>query len=265
MTKMTEKKIEFKPGVYENIPYEEYAQIPAYRSHDLTSAIKCPYSWKYKKDLEQTPALLEGRVQHTVFLEHHNFDKEFAIQPKIDRRTKAGREEYEDFIASLDNRTPITQELYDTCMERREVVQDYVPGPTDKVEHTLVFEWHGQPFKCRMDWYDGKVIWDLKTCRDASPRGFRGAINSFNYHMQSALYIDACHSLGLTAEGFNFLAQEKQHPYPYVVYTLSKEALQYARARNEQALQLILRCENQSSFKPYDLEGIQTIDLQDLN
>ena len=68
-----------KPGIYENIPYEEYDAIPAYRSHDLTTVIKCPYSWKHRKALTETPALLEGRVQHTVFLEKHNFDKEFII------------------------------------------------------------------------------------------------------------------------------------------------------------------------------------------
>ena len=92
---------EFKIGVYEDLPYEDYAQIPAFRSHDLTSVIKCPFSWKYRKDLEQTPALLEGRVQHTVFLEHHKFNEEFVIQPKFDRRTKDGRADYEDFMANI--------------------------------------------------------------------------------------------------------------------------------------------------------------------
>tara|TARA_R100000329_G_scaffold28972_2_gene26697 strand:+ start:1211 stop:1987 length:777 start_codon:yes stop_codon:yes gene_type:complete len=255
---------EFKPGIYDDIPYEVYAEIPAFRSHDLTSVIKCPYSWKNKKDMVQTPALLEGRVQHTVFLEHHKFDEEFVIQPKIDRRTKSGKEEYANFMETIGNRTAITQDLYDVCMERREVVKDYIPKETDKVEHTLVFEWHGHPFKCRMDWYDNEYVWDLKTCRDASPRGFRGAINAFNYHMQAALYVDACRTLGLTAKGFNFLAQEKQHPYPHVVYTLSDEALVYARQRNEQALDLLLRCKDNDDFKPYNVEGIQTVELSDL-
>ena len=92
-----------KPGIYEDIPYEEYAAIPAFRSHDLTSVIKCPYSWKNRKEMVQTPALLEGRVQHTVFLEHHKFDEEFIIMPKFDRRTKAGKEEYEDFMATVED------------------------------------------------------------------------------------------------------------------------------------------------------------------
>jgi hypothetical protein len=253
-----------KPGIYEDIPYEEYAAIPAFRSHDLTSVIKCPYSWKNRKEMVQTPALLEGRVQHTVFLEHHKFDEEFVIMPKFDRRTKAGKEEYEDFMATVEDRTAITQDMYDVCMERREVVADYIPKEDHRAELTLVFELHGHPFKCRLDWYDNQDVWDLKTCRDASPRGFRQAINGFNYHMQAALYVDGCRASGLRADGFNFLAQEKQFPYPYGVYRLSDEALVYAQAKNEQALELLLRCKEQDDFKPYNLEGIQTVELSDL-
>ena len=85
--------MKFKIGMYDDIPYEQYAEIPAFRSHDLTAVIKCPYSWKHQKAMVQTPALLEGRVQHTVFLEHHKFDDEFVIQPNIDRSTQIGKAE----------------------------------------------------------------------------------------------------------------------------------------------------------------------------
>ena len=251
-------------GIHENITYEEYDSIPAYRSHDLTASIRCPYSWKHKKAMTQTPALLEGRVQHTVFLEHQNFDAEFVIQPNIDRRTKAGKAEYQSFMDTVGDRTAISRDLYDTCMERRNVVQTFVPGKEDSVELTIVFMWHDQPFKCRLDWYSKPFVWDLKTCRDASPRGFRGAINSFNYHMQAALYVDACKSVGLPAEGFKFLAQEKAHPYPFAVYTMSAEALEYGRARNEQALSMLLECKAKDEYQPYNLVGEQTIEITDL-
>mgnify|MGYP003136170970 FL=1 len=260
---------EFELGIYEDLTYEEYDAISykgkkARRSHDLTAASKCPYSWKNQKAMEQTPALLEGRVQHTTFLEHHKFDTEFVIQPNVDRRTKAGKADYEDFLASVGNRTPITQDLYDLCMKRRELVKEYIPSETDKVELTLVFEWHGEPFKARMDWYDGEYVWDLKTCRDASPRGFKQAINAFNYHMQAALYVDAARALDLPAKGFKFLAQEKQDPYPFVVYSMHPEALKYGQAKNQQALKTILECEAKDEYKPYNLDGEQIIDLKDL-
>ena len=98
---------DFKPGIYEDLDYPAYAAITvdgqrAWRSHDLTSLIKCPYTWKNAKPFNESPALLEGRVQHTVFLEHHKFHDEFAIEPEhINRRTKIGKEEYEDWVSGL--------------------------------------------------------------------------------------------------------------------------------------------------------------------
>jgi hypothetical protein len=185
--------MKFRPGIHEDLTYEEYDSIPAYRSHDLTAVTRCPYTWKNKPKMETTPALLEG-----------------------------------------------------------------------KVELTCCFTWHGQPFKCRFDWYDGEYVWDLKTCRDASPRGFKQAVNNFNYHLQAALYLDACSSLNLNTKGFRFLAQEKQEPYPYAIYTISSEGLEYARSKNEQALELILECKKSGDYKPYNLNNVQVIELGDL-
>jgi hypothetical protein len=256
--------MKFRPGIHEDLTYEEYDSIPAYRSHDLTAVTRCPYTWKNKPKMETTPALLEGRVQHTVFLEHDKFGDEFVIIPDVDRRTKQGKEEYEDFLLTVGNRDQITQKLYQTCMDRRKVVEQYVPKETDKVELTCCFTWHGQPFKCRFDWYDGEYVWDLKTCRDASPRGFKQAVNNFNYHLQAALYLDACSSLNLNTKGFRFLAQEKQEPYPYAIYTISSEGLEYARSKNEQALELILECKKSGDYKPYNLNDVQVIELGDL-
>lgn len=256
--------MDFKVGLYENVPYEEYAQIEAYRSHDLTTVIKCPYKWKHELPMKESPALIEGRLQHTLFLEIDKFDDEFVIEPNVDRRTKAGKEEYEDFKAGLGKRSPVKQDMYDVCMERRKVVEEYVPRETDKVEVTLCFYWHNHPFKARLDWYDGENVWDLKTARDASPRGFKSAINNFNYHMQASLYLDACRALDMPAKQFMFLAQEKLHPYPFAVYALSDEAAAYAQARNEQALQTILECKDRDVWKPFNVSGVQTVELSDL-
>ena len=256
--------MEFKEGVYEGLPFEEYNEIEALRASDLKDVDRCAYSWKHKKGFKQSPALLEGRVQHTCFLEHENFDQEFIIEPQINKRTKAGKEEYAAFLEEVGNLTPITSKMYEDCMERRETLKDFIPDENDKVELTLCYMYHGHPFKSRLDWHDGEYVWDLKTCRDASPRGFRSAVNMFRYHMQASLYVDACRALGMTAKGFFFLAQEKLHPYPHGVYTLSAEALKYGQAKNEQALHTLLVAQENDTYNPYNVKGIQTIELGDL-
>ena len=257
--------MEFKEGVYEDLPFEVYNEIPAYRASDLKQVEQCVYTWKHRSGFSESPALLEGRVQHTVFLENHKFDDEFVIQPNLDKRTKVGKEAYEDFKATIGDKTAITQDMYDVCMDRRRVVKDLIPnGENDKTELTVCYILHGHPFKSRFDWYDGKDVWDLKTARDASPRGFKQAINNFKYHMQASLYVDACKVLGLPVDGFSFLAQEKAHPYPYAIYTMSAEALEYGRAKNEQALNMLLEAKKNDSYKPYNLEGVQIVELHDL-
>ena len=203
--------MDFKPGLYEDLDYETYASIPAWRSHDLTTIARCPFTWKNQRATNESPALLEGRVQHTVFLEHHKFFDEFAIEPDVDRRTKDGKAEYAEWLEDLGDRTPIKQQLYDTCMERREVVKDYIPQDDHKVEFVVCFHFAGQPCKGRFDWYTGTDVWDLKTCRDAS--------------------------------------------YPYGIYTLSDEAIQYGHARNEQAMMIGLQCESNDEYSPFGLTG----------
>ena len=41
-------KEKYPVGVYEDMPFDEYNNIDAIRSHDLTSIIKDPYTWKYE-------------------------------------------------------------------------------------------------------------------------------------------------------------------------------------------------------------------------
>ena len=69
---------------------------------------------------------------------------------------------------------------------------------------------------------------------------------------------------GLPADGFSFLAQEKLHPYPYAVYDLTPEALAYGQSKNEQALSLILEAKTTNEYHPYNISGVQTIDLDQL-
>jgi exodeoxyribonuclease VIII len=257
--------MDFKVGIYEDLDYDTYASIPAWRSHDLTSIIKCSYSWKNSRGFSESPALLEGRLQHTLFLEHHKWEEEFIIAPEINRRTKVGKAEYEEWCLTVGDRTPIKQEMFDECMVRREVLQDFIPQPDHKVELTLCFEWNGQPCKGKLDWHTGTDVWDLKTARDASPRGFKQAINSFRYHQQAAFYIRACRAVGLPTEKFYFLAQEKAHPYPFGVYTLSDEAIAYGDEKNEQAMSIGIECRNSGVYLPFNnREGITEFGLNDL-
>jgi len=147
--------MDFKEGIYEDLDYPTYDSIPAWRSHDLTSIAKCPFTWK-NRTFNNSPALLEGRVQHTVFLEHHKFFDEFAIEPPVDKRTKAGKAEYAEWLEDLGDKTPCKQDMYDICMERREVVSEIYPqagGPV-RAAALLVFEWSALQRQARLAYWN---------------------------------------------------------------------------------------------------------------
>ena len=257
----------YQEGVYEDMPFPEYNELGAVRSHDLTAIMKDPYAYKYEeKPDSEASFFVEGRLQHCLFLEPHVFDDEFIIAPKINKRTKAGKEEYEDFVATAGDRSVISQDLYDTCVARCEVLDAFKPRGDDQTELSVVFDYFGHLCKARFDMLQDNVIIDLKTCRDASPRGFKQSVKSFGYHQQAAFYLDAARNSGMTeVDRFQFLAIAKTHPYPYVVYELDAEAIEYGRSLNEQALERLLNCRDTGIYTPYNLHNqIVPIKLTDL-
>ena len=45
---------------------------------------------------------------------------------------------------------------------------------------------------------------------------------------------------------------------------MSDESMLYARSKNEQALAAILNAKESDNYSPYNLDGVQTIELSDL-
>lgn len=82
------------------IPNKEYRTREGVSSTDLKHLMRSPAHFKYWKEhpQEDTPALLFGRASHKYMLEKDDFFNEFAVVPNIDRRTKAGKEEYAKFL-----------------------------------------------------------------------------------------------------------------------------------------------------------------------
>ena len=257
---------QYPAGVYEDMPFEEYNKIDAIRSHDLTSIIKDPYTWKYEtKPDSEASFFVEGRLQHCLFLEPHVFADEFVVAPNIDRRTKVGKEEYAEFIENVGNRTVVNQAMVDECQARVEVLDALRPKEGDRTELTIVFDYYGHKCKSRLDMVSNNTIIDLKTCRSASPRSFIQSVRSYGYYQQGAFYLTAGQCAGLDVDKFQFLAIQKAQPYPYVVYELTPESIAYGSAQNQQAIDLMMHCKEHDIYTPYNLHNkIVPIELHDL-
>lgn len=133
-----------------------------------------------------------GTIVHALVLgEHHRFE----VLDVDDFRTKAARERRDD--ATARGKLAIKRAFYGECADeaneiRATLVERYgIDLAGMKVERTAVWREGGAVCRARIDAWDGRTIYDLKTTRDASPVAIERAVRSYDYHVQQAAYVSA--------------------------------------------------------------------------
>lgn len=146
-----------------------------------------------------------------------------------------------------------------------------------KKEVTEIFEYRGHKTKSRYDAvdYERHIIYDVKTCADASPRGFSSAARKFGYHIQECLYrTNYMENHGAWPE-FKFVVVEKVEPYYSAVYTLDENTGFQASCDIDHAIDTYEQCmetgiwpgyQNQelSLFGRHERKGESVENLDDL-
>jgi hypothetical protein len=168
----------------------EYHAHPAISKSHLDQVAKSPlHYWARYLDPnrvvpEPTPAMAIGSAVHTHVLELDQWDARYVSAPDgIDRRTKAGKAEWEAFTAAATGRTVLPKADADLVMRMAQSVFSHpaaamllaLPGKAETT-HMWTDAATGLQCKCRPDWLtdDGRLLVDLKTTEDAS----RGALPS---------------------------------------------------------------------------------------
>lgn len=124
-------------------------------------------------------------------------------------------------------------------------------------EVSIITDVEGVPVRARFDMYDGTHAGDLKTTRDASPRGFNKSIASFGYHLQEQWYRDAHKAeTGRELESFEFVVVEAAPPHLVAVYDVDFSYREAARTKAREARELWLRCTETDTWPGY---GRQTL------
>jgi exodeoxyribonuclease VIII len=202
----------------------EYRSAPAISRSQLWKINDSPEKFKYEIENPSAPteSLLFGQVFHKMVLEPDTFGDEFAVAPKVDRRTKAGKAEYDEFLGSSGDKTVISDEMFTVAQSMAEklkaspYVQKLLSG-----EHEKPFFWTdeltGEPCKCRtdalVDINGQSYIVDLKTAADASTDAFMRHAVKYGYHLQAAMYSEGVKSVTGKECGFVFIVIEKDPPY----------------------------------------------------
>jgi exodeoxyribonuclease VIII len=119
-------------------------------------------------------------------------------------------------------------------------------------EVSIVTEVEGVPVRARFDIYGGTRAGDLKTTRDASPRGFNRSVGSFGYHVQQAHYDDAHRAeTGQALESFKFLVVESAPPHLVGVYELDFMWTDLAAGQAQKARKLWRECTDSGVWPGY--------------
>ena len=210
---------------------EVYHQSKAISS----SALKTIHKKSVYHYLNQAPrysnALQLGTAIHTAVLEPQNFYDEFYVSPKIDKRTKAGKEQAAKQVKLAEGKSVIEADQYDMILkikenfERNEQAVYYTKGDIE-LSHYTTYE--GVDVRVRPDCINKMLgfISDPKSCQDNSPRAFKSDVYKWGYHLQAAFYSDM---VGIDPKNFVFIAIETNYPYSVECYTLSEKMIEEGR------------------------------------
>lgn len=220
---------------------------------------------------EPTPAMRLGTALHTHVLELSKWDEQIAVAPgDINRRTKEGREQWAAFEAAAKRKTVITADDAAQVMAMGRAVLVHpaaamllgLPGKAETT-HMWTDASTGLDCKCRPDWLtdDGSIVVDLKTTKDASPRGFKQSVANYRYHVQAAWYLHGLEqATGRRPDQFIFICVESTAPYACAVYAADAEMIERGHDQAMRDLAKLAVCRAADHWPSYS-EQIETLSL----
>lgn len=217
---------------------------------------------------EQTEAMIMGSLVHCLVLQPETFAPEYAIEPVVDKRTKAGKEELEAFLIANDDKTTISQDDYDKALNMRDsvlnVIGDFLDMPDAIIEHAAFWKDSrtGTLCKCKPDVYIpslGLAI-DLKTTSGfATADDFGKSVKSFRYHVQQAFYTQGLEANGFSVNHFLFVPVSKGISANCRAFRLDESVVELGKKLLTDDLDLWADCEQSGSWmrKPSQIETIK--------
>ena len=254
-------------GFYNYMPNNDYhADVTHFSSSTLKMILKKPeefytkYIKKEKVEQEENTNFIFGSYVHSLILEPHLTDDEFAVYPGKVRRG----EKYAEFVEANPGKEIVTQAEVDKA---KLMMLDYERDPfasklisDGQAEQSLFTELDGVPIKVRSDYnfvdqYSGYIA-DVKTTGGAVDRkSLMRTIGNFDYDLSAALYVDAfSKQLGMPFNFFFiFISKNVNSDEPLCrVVKASEQMLVNGRKKVKKALDLYKERKESGIWIPED-------------
>ncbi|MDC9598947.1 PD-(D/E)XK nuclease-like domain-containing protein [Xenorhabdus anantnagensis] len=258
------------PGIYYDISNEDYHSGEGVSKSQLDIIDQSPAELIWQRtapvDDEKIKSLDMGTALHCLLLEPDEFGKRFAIEPKLDRRTKTGKEEAEAFDLANQDKIVLTQEesrklliMRDSAMSHP--IAKWCLEAAGKSESSIY--WNDPESdvlcRCRPDKLisEHHYIVDVKSTADMDR--FDRTFYDYRYHVQDTFYSDGYRALTGEIPTFVFLAVSTTvncGRYPVRIFIMDEQAKLAGRAAYQRNLATYAQC-----LKTNEWPGIRTLSL----
>ena len=259
------------PGYYRDLSNEAYHKGPGISKSQLDLIHKSPALFQWSKaapeDDAKKSALNIGDAVHAILLEPHRFGDEYVIAPECDKRTKAGKQQYEEFEASITGQTVLTADEGRKVQLIRESVMAHpharwLVDAEGDAEASIYWKERstGLLARCRPDKTIPSLGWiaDVKTTADMDK--FARSVYDYRYHVQDPFYCDGyAEHFGEQPAAFVFLVVSTSiecGKYPVRIFTLDHEAKSIGRDTYLEDMAIYADC-----MRTGEWSGLETLSL----
>lgn len=250
-----------QPGIYRNVPYEEYASWDALRASVLIH-MGVPRVAQYRMaHPTESDALEFGTAWHACLLEPSRFEREFVIAPDFGhqgrKENKAAKIAWE---AEHADATIVAAKQHKTMRGMLKGVWELqlaanilsAPGQNEVCAVWVDAE-TGVRCKARYDRIcrydldgDGQewtVIVDLKsTGKGLTVDEWRSAVFSYRYHVAAAFYLDGLRQLAPDERRFVWIASRKTPPHLSCVFEPEPDLLADGHEKMRRLIETYAEC-----------------------
>jgi len=267
-------------SLIENMSNDEYHASPEFSSSQLKDILRSRAHFHSNNILKENEReskkhLDFGTLAHTLFLETEQFENEFVVGPKFDRRTKEGKAEAAAWEAANQGKIIIDQEMLDGAhriannlrsLSSYQIMQNFkgmaeasifFTDPVYALNLRVRPDYHIIP----CDEFPNGLIMDVKTSTDARQFKFSKSCSDFGYDISAAMYREGFQQHYKTEEKpeFFFLVAESTAPFNVKQYRASSLFLSIGEQRYSKAKELLAE-----SLLINEWEGYST-ELEDIS